>query len=276
MIERLQLDVWILVLLFMIAAKTVSADVPTLTNLTEKQTKTVVKDFGANFVHTSVSPASTTKGFGLEIGALAGLTQSPGINEIVEENYGYIPNVGAIGILYLPAGFGAEYLLVPKTVYQGLTFQNNSVALRWTPTEIFSPSGFLQVRLRGFYGDAQLSYSQKISNQPVNVGFRSFSKGGDIAFSFQNIPFIEPYATLGVVSLDSRLKGEGTASMFDLSYTTSQQVQVKQSGSIFSGGFVLKLPLFVAGAEYAQIAGDMRISVKLALQFSASGAKKLK
>src|SRR5690606_12804181 len=142
------------------------------------------------FVHTSVTPASGVQGFGIEIGALAGLTESPGLNDIVQENYAYIPNVAASGLLYLPCGYRGEYVLLPKYIYQGASIQNNSGAFAWTPTEIFAPNGFLSFRLRGFYGDGQINYQQTINSVPVDIYFRSFTYGGDATLSFQNIPFV--------------------------------------------------------------------------------------
>jgi hypothetical protein len=249
--------------------------VPTLTNLTKENTEKVVKDFGVNFVHTSISPASGAKGFGFQLGVLAGATESPGLNELVEEKVGYLPHAGALGILYLPAGFGGEYLLVPKTKYQGLTFENQSAAFRWTPTEIFSPNGFIAFRLRGFYGDVNLSYSQTINDIPIGVFYRSFSYGGEATLSFQNIPYFEPYFGFGYITLDSKLKGEGSASLFNRSYTTSEQVQVEQSGPLFLTGFNIRYSIFVFGAEYSKIIDNTRMSVKLALEFTPHGVKGL-
>ncbi len=275
MIEHLKLDIWLLGFLFLFAIHHARAAVPTLENLSQENAETVVRDFSANFVHTSVSPASGLRGFGVEIGALAGLTQSPGINTIVQENYGYIPHAGAIGILYLPGGFRGEYLLLPKYPYQGASLENNSGAFAWTPTEIFSPTGFLAFRIRGFYGDGKINYSQTINEVPIEISFQSFTYGGDATLSFQNIPFIEPYLSAGVVKLDGQLRGSGSVSIFDSSYTVSKEVRIQQDVNMYAGGFVIKLPLLVAGAEYAKIADNTRITVKLALQFSASDAKNL-
>lgn len=276
MLERLRIDIWLLGVLFLLAATHAFAAVPTLSNLNESQVQTVARDFTANFVHTSVSQASGLRGFGLEIGALAGLTQSPGINDLVQENYGYIPHAGAIGILYMPGGVRAEYLLLPKYIYQGATLENNSVALGWTPSEIYSPNGFLSIRVRGYYGDGQIGYSQIVQDIPINVNFRSFTYGGDVALSFQNIPFIEPYFSSGIVRLDGQLGAGGSVSIFDQTFTAQKQIRVEQQGNVYSAGFVIKMPMFVAGAEYSRIMEDTRITVKLALQFPPANAKNLK
>ena len=275
MIEQLKLDIWLLGFLLLFAVSHALAAVPTLTSLTESQAETVVRDFSANFVHTSVSPASGVRGFGLELGALAGLTQSPGINEIVQENYGYIPHAGAIGILYLPGGFRGEYVLLPKYIYQGASLENNSGAFAWTPTEIFAPTGFLAFRVRGFYGDGNINYSQTVNNIPIDIYFRSFTYGGDATLSFQNIPFVEPYFSAGIVKMDAVLRGTGSVSIFNQNYTGSKEVRIQEDANLYAAGFVIKLPMFVAGAEYAKVADDTRITVKLALQFSSESAKSL-
>jgi hypothetical protein len=236
----------------------------------------VTNDFGATFVHTSLSQASGRKGFGIEVGAKANVTQSPAINDVAQENVGFLPNAGLIGILYLPAGLGAEYVYLPEQKYQGLSIQNNSVAARWTVTEIFSPNGFLAFRLRGFYGDSRIDYSQKISEVPVNVGFRGLHHGADIGLSLQNIPYVEPYATYGFVNMDARLRGSGTAKIFDQSYTQTEQVKIEHQQPLNSVGLVVRVPFLLAAFETSWVGPNQRYGLKIALHASASDAKSMK
>lgn len=270
--SNLTLDVWLLFIL-LIMASTKAFAVPSLSNLTEEQASKVALDFGRNFVHTTVTPASGLKGFGIELGAIAGLTRSKGINDIVEENFAHLPHAGAMGVFYMPAGFGIEGVMIPKTVQQGLAVQSSSGALRWTPTEIFSPNGFISLRLRGFYGDSRIGYTQTISNVPVDIKFTSISSGADLAVSFQNIPFIEPYVVAGLVNLSGQLGATGSISIFDSNFTTSQEARFKTQTQIYTGGLNIKLPFLSAGAEYSLIGGEPRYTVKLAFQITPHAAK---
>lgn len=247
--------------------------VPTLQNLNKETTEKVTNDFGATFVHTSLSQASGRKGFAIEVGAKANVTQSPAINDVAQENVGLLPNAGLVGILYLPGGLGAEYVYLPEQKYQGLSIQNNSVAARWTISELFAPNGFIAFRIRGFYGDARIDYSQRISDVPVEVGFRGLHHGGDVAISLQNIPYVEPYGTFGFVNLDSRLRGTGTAKIFDQSYTQSEQVKIDQQQSIKSVGLIVRVPFVLAAFETSWVGANQRYGLKIALHAGASDAK---
>jgi hypothetical protein len=241
--------------------------IPTLTDLTEDDAKIVVEDFSANFVHTTVSTASSLGDkFGIQLGAFGGLTTSKGIDDLVDEDFGYIPHANIVGIITVPYGFGLEAALFPKTETDGLNMENHSFALRWTLTDAFAPNGFVALQILGHYGFSRLSYAQTVATVPVNVGFQSISTGGDLKVSLSGIPYIEPYASVGYVSAKGKLESIGTASIFDTAYTTEQKAEIDVNGLRSAAGLKFKLPFIAVVTEYSKVMNNTRVSLKVALE----------
>src|SRR5437016_3186385 len=85
-----------------------------LQNLDEAEFKKVVGDFSTNFLHTSVSGASTLGHiFGFEIGVVGGQTKTPHIETLAHEvdpgaKADKIPQAALLGVLSVPLGFTVE------------------------------------------------------------------------------------------------------------------------------------------------------------------------
>jgi hypothetical protein len=241
--------------------------IPTLTDLDKGEVETVTKDFGSNFVHTSVTPASSLARWGMEVGAFVGVTTSPGLNGLVQEEVGYLPHANLSLIFFMPWGFGLEVTGVPPVGYEGLTFKNTSGAVRWTLSEAFAPGGFIAVQILGHYGQANIDYEQEVSGADIEVGFASDSYGGGGKVSLQDIPYFEPYAYAGVVTIKANLKAKGTVSIFNTDFTQEDEVEAQQNGLHLAAGFQLKLPYSAIAIEYSRIIDNSRVSLKLALRF---------
>ncbi len=97
-----------LVTFALLLAQTALADVPTLNNIDRGELDSVVKEFSANFTHTTVSPAKSLGHlWGFEVGVIAGITKTPKLNALVKEvspntTVDKIPHGGILAMLPCP------------------------------------------------------------------------------------------------------------------------------------------------------------------------------
>ncbi|MEM7647249.1 MAG: DUF6588 family protein, partial [Pseudomonadota bacterium] len=242
------------------------AQAPTFDNISDAQLETIVKEFSANFIHTSVTPpTSLGKVFGVEASLIAGVTESPGIQEIsrsVDPNSDieYIPHAWILGGVSVPYGVSVELNILPEFDVEGLKMSHTSVGLKWSITDQFFKSLPFDWALRTSYTRSEISFNQTVSNanfpatSDVSVSYENTMIGAD---SFFGIDFgiVEPYFGIGVVDTDGQLAGSSTTgtpySLFD--DTTSQEKSSKQTTSRLTLGCQFHLAAFNIGLEYSNV-----------------------
>lgn len=267
-----------LLICFLLLNSSAFAAAPELYNLSSSDVDALSKEFSANFVHTIVAPASSYgKIFGFEVGLLGGITQTPNIDRISRgisstSSVTKIPTAGLIAGLSGPLGIGAEVNFIPKIAGSDVSFQNTSLALKWTFTEII-PAAPVDIAMRVHGNFSDFSYSSTVNNAstanlPVTtkVGWKNSSTGYNFEVS-KKLLFIEPYAGFGSVSTKTKIGVSAATTVQIFTFTNATNYTSNNSGNQYYAGVNFNLFLLKIGAEYAKIMGVTKIAAKLSLYF---------
>lgn len=245
-------------------------DVP-LTNLTEDDLGKVVKEFSANFAHTSVSGAGTLGSiFGFEIGLVGGITKTPELDSLVKradstKDLEQVPHGAILGVLTVPLGITAEVGIIPKVGGDDFKFSSYSVAGKWTPTEILFELP-LDLAAKGFVTKSNLEFEQTISNVPVEYEYENTTMGL-VAFASKDFVFVAPYAGIGYVKAKGDLSFTGSTTVFNTSYTTGTSASKDETSAAIYLGSEFKILIFKAGLEYAKMFDTNSYTGKVSVYF---------
>lgn len=243
-----------------------------LDNVNNDGMNKVVGDFSANFLHTSVSGASSLGHvFGFEVGAVVGQTATPHLSEVANEigqgadasklYYGEL-----LGVLSVPAGLTVEVGLVPKVGSSSFKYDAISAALKWTPTELFLDLPF-SLAGKISYTQNTLNFSQTIQalgSTPVDYTYTNKETAFMILAS-KDFMIVEPYIGLGYVSAKGTLSA--TSQIFDPSFTTDTVASGTRSGGMWMVGTEVKLVVAKLGIEYMNLFNTGRVAGKFSLYF---------
>lgn len=259
----------------------VFGEIPTLNNIEQQDVKDVGKEFSANFAHTSVTGANALGAiFGFELGLLAGITETPRLQELVKrvdsttviEN---IPHAGLLGMISIPFGVTAELVLLPQKTIADISFKNTSAAIKWTFSDILLPKiPLLSLALKLHTDSNTLSYSQTINNSSTVGDVHSKISFENSTFGYQfiaglNLFIVRPYIGFGKISAetDLNISANGGATIFSPSFSTGQSASAKSSGDHFLAGATIDLLLLHIGFETSRVLGKDRYSFKLTAGF---------
>lgn len=253
-----------------------SVDLPAFTNLNQTQVNTIVEEFGASNVHTTVSGASTLGTiFGVEAGVVAGLVDSEGIEEVVQAvNPGAnlevsgIPHASLFAAVSLPLGFGAEATFLPDMDLGDIEMKRVGLAGKFNFGSMLGIP-IVDLALKAHFTTSELSYDQAAagSSPAANITFESESMGLDLMVGYDlNLVLVaaEVYASLGYVSIDGDLTS--SVDIFDTSIS-GLTASSDESGLDYKVGANLKLLLFKFGIEYQSIIDNQRITAKISAKF---------
>ncbi len=236
------------------------------TGLEEDDVKAVLKDFSANFIHTTVSGASSLGDVvGIELGVVAGATDAKNLDRLSEEDVDKLPYAGLIGVLSFPYGIGIEANIIPKTSSDDSTFQSSSYAVHWNLMDAFNPDSLIGVRVRAYSGTVDFDFEQEVNNVDVDVSVETNTQGGDITASLRVGSFLEPYFGIGTVTSKGKMEVDGSETIFDTDFTSSDSVEETVSGSTMYAGILLKLFVINLGFEYGSMLGTTRYAGKASL-----------
>lgn len=253
--------------LFSIGAAAV--DIP-LQNIDETDFKNIVKDFSANFTHTSVSGASTLgKLFGVELGLIGGMTNTKDLDRLAKEadsnaKADKIPHAAILGVVTVPLGLTGEVGLIPKMGSDRFKYSQVSAALKWTPTESLLELP-LSLALKAHIAKNGVEFAETINDVNTQFDYDSTVTGLTLLAS-KDFVIIEPYVGLGLLSGKGKLDATGSA-VFDPSLTTAQSASASESSTLFLVGAEVKLLIFKAGLEYSNLFDTSRYTGKLAFFF---------
>ncbi len=236
--------------------------------LTEEQTKSIIKEFSANFTQTSVSGASPLGDiFGFEIGVIGGLTTTDEIDKLAKSadpslTVDKLPHASLVALVTVPFGVTLEANLVPEVGSDDFKFSNMGLAAKWSLTSsvIELP---LSLALKAHYMKTKLKFKQTVSSVDANVDFDDTVTGAMLMVS-KKFVFVEPYFGYGMVSGNGDFSVQGTTQFFQSGVSN---YSAKQTGSHLVLGAELGLLIFKVGAEYAQLFGTSRYTAKVALSF---------
>ncbi len=259
--------------LFLFSIDALQAGSPELNNIDRADLDNVVKEFSANFTHTTVSPAkSLGRVWGFEVGVLAGITKTPKLEALVHEvspstDIGEVPHGGLLGMVTFPYGITGEVTLVPETTASGVTVENKSAGVKWTVTDVFplpTVVDILSAAVRFHISTSDLSYKQTIRNSstgniPVDatILFDSTVWGLNTTISADVLIF-EPYVGFGFAksSTDVSIKATGSATIFTgdvITASSGQAASSKPSSAHIFAGVQMDMILAHLSAEISRV-----------------------
>lgn len=239
---------------------------PQFDNLSKEDVKDVVREFGANFSHTTVSAPQTNGLWGVEVGIVAGQTSTPDLKRIVENSGGdgsdaeSLYHAGIIGRVHVPLEIFAEINLLPEQEFDDISVQNRSFGLGWNPGRFFGLPLDLAVGVGKANGE--MTFTQT-SPTPSTITLETITTNYWVGVS-KTFLFFTPYLKVGTSSVEGDLSG--TASIFGYTASTKQHIE-SMSGNFFTAGANFKLALLNLGLETSQVMGVKRISGKISFGF---------
>lgn len=247
------------------------ADSPGFSSLSQDEANKISKEFSANFVHTSVAPASRLGSiFGFEVGLVAGATSTPEIEKTAKRidsstDIPMIPHAGVLGRVSVPYGVTFEMSLLPEATASGITVENLTYAIQYTPDFLSFLPVAVAAKLHGSSG--KISFAQQIgSDANGKVAVDTSSIGFDIMTS-ANLLIFEPYAGIGYVKTDTDIKTTASGGGSIFSFSSTDNFNSKNDGLHFFAGTELNLLIFNIGLEYANVFGVSKYSGKLSVSF---------
>ncbi len=250
-----------------------------LDNLSQQDVDNVSEEFSANFVHSTVSGASSLgKVFGFEVGVVGRMTDTPKLGALVKEqsasaDVGSIYDAGLMAQVSIPFGVTAELIYLPEMSLADISANRTSMGVKWTLTDSLLPIPFMNIAVRAHYSTAELKYSDVINNSSTGntdvnseIGVKTSSYGANVSVSF-SLLVVEPYAGIGYVSSDTDINVNASGGTNIFSFTSAQSASSSSSGLHYFVGAQANLLFFKVGAEYSNVYGVDRVSGKLTFGF---------
>jgi opacity protein-like surface antigen len=251
----------------MIFSTAALADDFTLQNVDSTQLKSMVGDLSTNFLHTSVSGASTLGHvFGFEVGVVGASTNTAHINDVVREtdpnaSVDHVYNANILGVLTVPLGITAEIGFLPPVGSSKFHFNTQSLAVKWTPTE-FLLDWPLSVALKASYTGSNLKIDQEVSGNDIHYKYNN-RETALMALVSKNFVIVEPYFGLGLVQARGKLSADSSTVFAD----NVTSMEATRSGTAWMLGAELKLLVVKLGVEYTNLFNTGRVAGKLSVYF---------
>ncbi|MFN8792121.1 MAG: DUF6588 family protein [Bdellovibrionales bacterium] len=241
---------------------------PAFVNITEDEFEDVAKGLASNFTHNSMMGASKLGTiFGFQVGVVGAQTAVPKIDDIAERNGTDLKNLynaGLMGAVGIPFGLSFEAVVMPTFKADDVKAENTSFAVKLNINEVI-PILPVNLALRGFQSNAELSFKQTIASTEATVSNQTTVTGVQLLLS-PMLPIVEPYVGVGYLNAENELEVSNTTGTV-FGYTTAQKDKETISGTQFLVGAEVSLLLIKLGAEYSQAFGNSRYGVKLAIGF---------
>lgn len=243
----------------------------TIDNIDQNDLKNVIKEMSSNFGHSTVSSAATLgKIFGVEVGVVGGITNTPELDKLVKEvdssaSFEYLPTGNVFAAVSVPFGITLDMSIIPKLDLENLEVSNVGFGAKWTLTDGLLPLPF-DLAVKADLTKTDLSFSQTSGGNSSSLEYSSTMTQVMLLASF-NALILEPYFGLGTATSDGELNVTGGTNIFDNTFTTSSKASSKPSSSVVTAGVLLKLPLIRFGLELNEKFGTTRYLAKASLKF---------
>ncbi len=248
------------------SASAAAVSVP-FNNLSHEDMNKIVGDMSANFLHTSVSGASSLgRIFGFEVGLKAGKANTPNLKDVVA-NYDpgtkvdSLPHASLLGVLTVPLGITVEMGLVPKVGSDEFKYSTNSLAAKWTPTDTILDLPF-SLAGKVSYSVTNLDTTETINSVVTKYNFEDKVTAFTALIS-KDFIIVEPYFGIGMASAKGNLSATGATTVFQAGVSG----EANRSSSLWLVGAEVKLLIFKLGAEYANVFGASSYTGKLSFYF---------
>jgi len=257
-----------LILITFLFSSSVYADFK-FNDLTGAELGKISKDFSANFMFTSVSPAHGNGNLlSLEVGIVGNVTESEETEKVIKrvdpsQSLDYIGSAYGLVTFSIPFGFTFELGIVPETEIGDGKVEYLAGALKWYTKLV----PLVDIGVRGHFSNGDFGFSQTISGVNTTVGIENSVKGLDVIVS-SDLLILEPYLGLGYVTGETTVNATGSVIFNSTEYSSSpSSVTVDDSSMRVFAGLQIDLFLMRIAAEYARMFDTTRISGKLSFYF---------
>ena len=238
---------------------------PQFSNITKEDVKNITREFGTNFSHTVVGAPETNGLWGIEVGIVAGQTDSKKFSQIVDRSGGdgkdfkSVYHAGVFARAHLPFEFFAEGSMLPEQKISDVKIKSHSLGLGWNLGNFFNFP--LDLTLGADYSKGELSFNQ---TAPIvtNIDLETTTKNYWVGVS-RRFLFVTPYIKFGSSSVDGALKAD--ASVFQ--FSSSQKEKASVSGSFLAYGANFEFLGIRLGVEGTSMHNTQRFSGKLSYSF---------
>lgn len=256
----------LLILLFVVPQAFANFQIPTIS---ETELSDIGKEFGANFMHQTVSPPEVLGViWGVEFGAVAAVTKSPRFGGLVQrvdptEDIGKIGNVAGLLRVGLPLGFTLETTLFPSRTFDNVTVETFSFGVMHTDFGFLSDS-ILDLAVKFHVSASDVRFTQTIENDvDGSISFTNNTVGLQALLGV-SLPFFKPYAGIGWASTKAEASYTATAGNSIFTFTEETSSSSKNGTLQFLAGAQLDLWFFHLAAEYTRLFGTNKFAGKVA------------
>lgn len=256
-----------LALSLLLSFSALAAD-PVFDNLSKDDVEDVSKEFGGNFAHTAVAAPETDGLWGVEIGAVGGMTKSPNFSDVIDASGGdgkdfkNIYHAGIMARVHVPFDLFLEATYLPEQDFSDVKVKSSSFGVGWNFGRFIHLP--LDIAVGFDYGKGNVKFHQDaVGTAPesdIKLDTKTTAYWIGVSKSFL---FFTPYAKVGV----SRIEGDLDATGQILGYTAATSESVSTSGSFLAVGANLQFFFIKLGIEGSQIQDARRLSGKLSFAF---------
>lgn len=243
------------------------AEGPQFDNLSKDDVEDVSREFGANFSHTAVAAPETPGLWGVEVGIIGGVTDSPEFKDTVEKSGGdgkdfeSIYHGGAMARVHFPFELFAEMTYLPEIKVEDVKADNTSFAVGWNFGRFFNLP--LDIAIGANRANGNVSFKQEVGGVPANVELETTSTAYWLGVSKRFFGILTPYAKIG----SSQIEGELNSTASILGYTSAEKEDVSLSGAYYAAGLNVELLFIRLGAEFSQTQDVQKLTGKLSFSF---------
>ncbi len=250
---------------------------PGFTNLTQDDFDKVINELSANSTFHSVTGAGSLGSvFGVEVGLVGGLTNTPEINRLsktvdASADVGRLPHASLLAAVSVPLGFTGELLVFPSVSVGDIKYQQFGGAIKWTATEALVLP--FNLAARAFITKNEISFKQTLNNAttgnvPVEVTVaQENSQTGLQLLVSPNLPVFEPYAGIGIVSAKGKVAMTGATTGTIFGFTSAQNAESSPSSTQYLLGLNVNLLILNIGIEYSRAFGTDSYNAKFGFKF---------
>ena len=257
----------ILPIIMLLSFPTFAQDIQ-LRDLSKDDVEDVSKEFGANFAHTTVAAPETNGLWGIEVGVIAGTSQSPNFSDVVDasggdgDDFKRVYHAGLMARVHFPLEIFVEATVLPEREIEDVKIKSNSFGIGWNAGAFFNLPLDIAVGIDRGNGEINFSQEAQGSDPATDITLETQTTNMWIGVS-KTFLIVTPYIKYGQSKIDADLKAD--ASIFG--FTASRSQSVDTNGSYLAVGANLELGFLKLGLEGSQIQQVRRTSVKLSLDF---------
>jgi len=247
---------------------------PALDDLSKDDLEKVSNEIAVNFSHTAVAAPSTNGLWSVELGLVAGTTNTDKLSKLVEDqgedgsDFKRLPHAGLMARAHVASLF-AEVTMIPTLEASDVEFSNTTFGAGWNFGGFFNWP--LDVAIGAQGSISKLQFDQVLNNASTGntnvdttVSFKSKTTTVYVGVS-KTFLLVTPYLKVGAFSSDSDVEVSGTGEIFD--FSSNQKENVSSSGGYGAVGVNVNLLLIRLGLEASRSAEVGRVSGKLSLSF---------